>query len=177
MTNHNTQQLEHQKDPASEVQELNRKFENATVEAILDFIWKRFGSEMIIGTGFGPSGAVLMHKLSEMGLPIKVFYLDTHLLFTETYELRDKYAEQYGIQFERVSTDLSVDEQAKKHGDKLWDSNPDKCCFIRKVLPLKNYLKDKKAWVTGVRRDQSEIRKGTGLFEWDSVNEVIKINP
>ncbi|MEX0773254.1 MAG: phosphoadenylyl-sulfate reductase [Balneolales bacterium] len=167
----------HKTNPVSEVQELNRQYENTDVETILSRNWEQYGKEMVIGTGFGASGAVLMHKLYHLELPVTVFYLDTNLLFRQTYELRDDYAEKYKINFERVETDLSVDKQAEKYGEKLWNKSPDQCCHIRKVLPLKHYLTDKQVWVTGVRRDQSASRKNTAVFEWDKQNEVIKINP
>lgn len=164
-------------DPVEEVQELNQRFAKEGVESILRRNWGKYGNEMVIGTGFGASGAILMHTLYLLKIPIKVFYLDTNLLFSQTYELRDKYAEKYDINFERVSTEVSLDEQAEKYGEKLWNKNPDRCCYIRKVLPLNTYLANKQVWVTGVRRDQSASRKNTALFEWDRQNEVIKINP
>lgn len=157
--------------------DLNERFENSSPEEILRWGHQQFGKDMVLGTGFGSSGVLLIHKLFKQQLPVTVFYLDTHLLFSETYTLRDKIEERFNMNIVRVSTNLSVDEQAEKHGDKLWKSDPDKCCYIRKVLPLKKYLKDKKAWVTGVRRSQGDTRKQTRIFEWDPVNEVIKINP
>lgn len=77
----------------------------------------------------------------------------------------------------RVSTDLSLEEQTEQYDDELWKKDPDTCCHIRKVLPLRNFLSDKKAWISGVRRSQSETRKQTQTVEWDPENEVIKINP
>ncbi|MEX2639119.1 MAG: phosphoadenylyl-sulfate reductase [Balneolales bacterium] len=164
-------------DPVKSVEELNERFSDGDVDAILRWGWEVFGNKMVIGTGFGPSGAVLMHKTHQLKLPFKVFYLDTNLLFRQTYELRDRYAELFGVLFERVSTGVSLEDQAGQFGEKLWNTNPDKCCHIRKVLPLQNHLKDKQVWVTGVRRDQSASRKKTRLFEWDSLNEVLKLNP
>src|SRR5690554_7484894 len=50
---------------------------------------------------------------------------------------------------------LSVDEQAEEHGPALWERNPDQCCSIRKVQPLRRFLADKQAWITGIRRSQT----------------------
>lgn len=156
---------------------LNSWFEGKSPAEILRWGFEQFGSEMVLGTGFGVSGVVLIHTVSNLKLPLTVFYLDTSLLFDETYQLRDQLEELFDLQFERVSTKLTIDQQSAILGKELWKSDPDRCCYIRKVLPLRTYLTDKKAWVTGVRRDQSESRQKTRIFEWDPLNEVIKINP
>jgi phosphoadenosine phosphosulfate reductase len=160
-----------------QVQDLNNRFENSHPDEILSWGLETFGHKIVLGTGFGPSGVFLIHRMVTKNIPIHIFYLDTHLLFSETYRLRDELEDTFGISIERVSTKLSLEDQAENYGDELWKSNPDKCCFLRKVLPLKNYLADKEAWVTGVRRSQSDTRKQTDIIEWDPLNEVVKINP
>lgn len=156
---------------------LNKQFEAANPDRVLSWGFKTFRSTMVLGTGFGPSGIFLIDRLQELGFDIPVFYLDTHLLFDETYELRDRIEELFNIRIIRVSTGLSLREQAEKYGEELWKTDPNHCCFLRKVLPLRNYLSDKKAWITGVRRSQSETRRQTQFIEWDPENEVVKINP
>lgn len=156
---------------------LNEQFEVAGPDQVLIWGYHTFGVGMVLGTGFGPSGMFLIYRLWELGIKVPIFYLDTHLLFDETYELKDRVEERFDVQITRVSSDLSLDEQAEKYGDKLWEKNPNQCCYLRKVLPLKNYLSDKKAWITGIRRGQSETRRKTQFVEWDPQNEVIKINP
>ncbi len=162
---------------SSELVRLNREFETAHPDRILEWGAGIFGSKIVLGTGFGPSGMLLIHRLHELGLKTTIFYLDTHLLFNETYDLRDRVEERYDIQITRVSTNLSVKEQEQKYGEELWKNDPDRCCYLRKVRPLRNYLSDKKAWITGVRRNQSETRKQTRIIEWDPENAVVKINP
>ncbi|REL33243.1 phosphoadenylyl-sulfate reductase [Rhodohalobacter sp. SW132] len=159
------------------IRDLNRRFENRHPDELLSWGYREFGREIVLGTGFGLSGVYLIHRLVTQQIPIRIFYLDTHLLFNETYQLRDKIEARFGIEVERVSTNLTLDEQAETYGGELWKSDPDRCCHIRKVLPLKNYLTDKRAWITGVRRNQAVTRKKTQVIEWDPLNEVIKINP
>lgn len=161
----------------NQIREFSEQFENSSPEEILSWGHEKFGRDIVLGTGFGPSGVFLIHRLISNQIPVRIFYLDTHLLFRETYSLRDELEERFDIKIERVSTDLSVEDQKEKYGDELWKSDPDKCCYIRKVLPLKNYLSDKKAWVTGVRRKQAASRELTDVIEWDPLNEVVKINP
>lgn len=174
----NSEQYETDKSISPDLfRDLNARFEESKPEEVLEWGFHHFGQDMVIGTGFGPSGVLLIHRIVTQYIPVTVFYLDTHLLYRETYRLRDELEERFGIEFERVSTHLSVDDQAEKYGDKLWEKNPDKCCYLRKVLPLQNYLADKKSWVTGVRRSQANTRKQTNILEWDPVNRVVKINP
>lgn len=161
----------------SELERLNHKFEKADPIEILNWGFETFGNDMVLGTGFGSSGVYLIHLLRTEGMNIPIFYLDTHLLFDSTYELRDKIEDRYNIRITRVSTDLSLEEQARKFGDELWKRNPNRCCYFRKVLPLRNYLSDKKAWISGIRRSQSETRNGIRIIEWDRGNSVFKINP
>lgn len=162
---------------SGERKKLNARFEHANPIEILQWAWETFGSEVVMGTGFGQSGIVLLHQMSQAVLSIPVFYLDTGLLFDETYDLRDKLETVFNLSFIRVSTDLTLDEQANQYVPELWKINPNKCCFLRKVLPLQNFLKDKTGWITGVRRHQSSSRSQTDVIEWDHMNEVVKINP
>ncbi|WP_138431151.1 phosphoadenylyl-sulfate reductase [Fodinibius saliphilus] len=156
---------------------LNTQFGLAGPDDVLLWGYDTFGTDMVLGTGFGPSGMFLIYRLWELGIEIPIFFLDTHLLFDETYGLKDKVEERFDIRITRVSTRLSLDEQAEEYDEKLWNKDPNKCCYLRKVLPLQNYLSDKKAWITGVRRSQSETRKNTQYVEWDPDNEVVKLNP
>ncbi|MEX0906143.1 MAG: phosphoadenylyl-sulfate reductase [Balneolaceae bacterium] len=156
--------------------ELNAQLSKKEPGEILQWGFRYFGKDMVIGTGFGPSGMLLIHKRVTQNIPVTIFYLDTSLLFTETYRLRDELEERFDIKITAVRG-LSLDEQAEKYGDELWKSDPDKCCHLRKVLPLQRYLSDKKAWVTGVRRSQSGTRSQTNIIEWDPANRVVKINP
>lgn len=158
-------------------QSLSLQFQDAYPDDILRWGYEMFGSKMVLGTGFGPSGMFLIHRIHTLELPISVFYLDTHLLFDETYELRDILEDRFNINITPIVPELSLKEQAEMYGDELWESDPDKCCDLRKVQPLRKYLSDKKGWITGVRRSQSKEREVTQIIEKDPVNDVVKINP
>ena len=129
-----------------------------------------------MATGFGPEGVVLMHLLSRIDRQATVFYLDTDLLFDETYALRDELEARLGLRFTRVHG-LSLEDQASEHGPALWSHNPDQCCQLRKVAPLRRYLASKRAWITAIRREQTPARANAGLVEWDRANGLVKLNP
>ena len=161
---------------AQQLRRLNDRFALIHPDYILRWAFRVFGTEMVLGTGFGPSGVFLIHRLSTLGLATPVFFLDTHLLFDETHALKDELEERYDIQITAVPPSLGLDEQAAEHGPELWKRDPDRCCHLRKVLPLQNYLSDKKAWISGIRRSQGNARRHADMFEWDEKNGVIKIN-
>lgn len=161
----------------AKLHQLNRQFEEAEPGDILAWGNRLFGRDMVLGTGFGSSGVLLIHFLQEHGIDIPVFYLDTDLLFEETYQLKETIEQRYNIKITKVTPELSLEDQAEKYGNELWKRDPNRCCHLRKVQPLRNYLSDKKAWVTGVRRTQSETRTRVQFIEWDDDNDVIKINP
>lgn len=156
---------------------INNQLDQAHPDKILTWGYDAFGDKMQLGTGFGPSGVFLIDRISKLEVDVPVFYLDTQLLFDETYELKEIIEERYGIEITQVKPKYNLEEQAEYFGDELWKKNPNRCCHIRKVLPLRNHLSDKSAWVTGVRRNQSETRKNTNVVEWDPSNKVVKINP
>jgi phosphoadenosine phosphosulfate reductase len=107
----------------------------------------------------------------------RIFYLDTDLLFPETHALRNRLEARYGVRFERRATRVSLSDQTAEYGERLWERQPDLCCHLRKVTPLKEMLSGLRAWVTAVRRDQSPTRANTGLVERDEKFGLIKINP
>ena len=133
--------------------------------------------KVIMGTGFGPPGIVLLDMLFKVTSDISVFYIDTSFLFDQTYELRNKLQDRYGFKFLRISTGMTPEMQAEQYGDKLWEKDPDICCNIRKVIPLKEALKDYDVWITGIRKKQTQVRKEANLIEFESRFEVIKVNP
>jgi phosphoadenosine phosphosulfate reductase len=159
------------------ITKFNERLQDAHPDDILRWCRLTFGEGAVLGTGFGTSGMVLIHRLHSLKLNIPVFYLDTNLLFEETYRLCDELKTRFDVNIIRVSPELSLNEQARRYGEELWNSDPDTCCRIRKVQPLRRFLSDKSAWISGVRRDQSDTRRRTQVIEWDPENRVVKINP
>ncbi|UCC31307.1 MAG: phosphoadenylyl-sulfate reductase, partial [Phycisphaerales bacterium] len=107
-----------------------------------------------------------------------VAYLDTMFLFPETYKLRDRMIEQYPhVEFVNHGTRLTPAEQATLYGEELWKRNPDLCCRLRKVDPMREVMADVDVWITGLRRSQSATRVNLRLIEWDWRYLVLKVNP
>jgi phosphoadenosine phosphosulfate reductase len=160
-----------------ELKAISDQFETVHPESVLRWALEEFESDIALATGFGAEGCVLVHMLAGIDRKARIFYLDTDLLFPQTYELRDQLEKRYGVRFERRSTHLSLAQQAEEHGERLWERQPDLCCYLRKVLPLREALTGLRAWTTAIRRDQSPARAGAGIVERDRRFGVIKVNP
>ncbi len=159
------------------LKKISDDFEDSSPEEILRWGIETFAPSLALATGFGPEGIVLMHLISQIAPETTVFYLDTELLFPETYQLRDELEAQLGIRFTRVHCGLSVDEQAAQHGPELWARDSNRCCQLRKIEPLRRFLATQRAWITAIRRDQTIHRAHAGLVEWDKANGLVKLNP
>jgi phosphoadenosine phosphosulfate reductase len=166
----------------AELQSLEQQFQTQPTEKILAWAWERFGERAAIGTSFQGAGLVMIHLAKEHGLPLPVFTLDTGLLFPETVALKKRLEDFFGIHIESLEPDITVEEQADINGPELWKQNPDLCCTIRKVLPLRDKLSNLSCWITGLRRQQSDSRSGIGILEIYAFDEttgrdIVKLNP
>jgi phosphoadenosine phosphosulfate reductase len=156
---------------------LAEEFEGAPPQAILRWALEEFGADVALATGFGTEGCILVDMVANIDPSARIFYLDTDLLFPETYRLRDRLAARYGVRFERRATPRSLEQQALRHGERLWERDPDLCCRLRKVEPLKEMLSGLRAWITAIRREQSSARASARVIERDAKFGLIKINP
>lgn len=161
----------------AQIQELNTDFIKRSAQELIQWGTEHYKDQLILACSFGPEDIVLLDMLARACAHPKVFYLDTELHFIETYQTRDRLAEKYNIAFIQVLPELSLEEQANEHGDQLWKRNPDVCCNLRKVEPLKKILQEHQAWITGIRREQSITRANAELIEWDSKFDLVKLNP
>ena len=136
-------------------------------ERVLAWAFDNFGEGVAISSAFGAEGMVLIDIASRVRQNFRLFTLDTEFLFPETYNLMDQVEQRYGITIERVYPLNSPEEQERVHGPALWQHNPDQCCNLRKVEPLRRKLSELQAWITSIRRDQTATRAGAGKIEWD----------
>jgi phosphoadenosine phosphosulfate reductase len=158
------------------LESISSELELEPAEAVLRWALREFGADVALATGFGAEGCVLIRMLSEIDRNARMFYLDTDLLFPETYQLIEKLEARYGVRFEKRSS-LSLAAQAERYGERLWERQPDVCCRLRKVEPLREMLSGLRAWITAIRRDQTPARAGARVVERDRKFDLIKINP
>ena len=152
------------------------EIEVLAAEDLLLWAQEEFGDNLCLSCSWQKQSSVLVHMVSELGLDLDVVELDTQLFFKETYETRERLVKRYGLNLIRPHV-LTIAEQHKVEGPNLWESNPDRCCHIRKVEPLIETLVPYDAWVSGIRRDQSPSRATARKVERSERYGVWKIQP
>ena len=167
---------------SSKVAKLNAQFEKKSAEEILAWAANEFGTQIAFASSFGAEDMVVFDLLSKVKPQIRVFTLDTGRLNEETYELMERARQKYNIKIRSYFPDAEKVE--KVEGEKGFYSfresieNRKECCLIRKVEPLGRALSGLKAWVTGLRREQSVTRTDIQKIELDEAHGgILKINP
>jgi len=155
---------------------VNGDFEQKSPREALRWAIDLFSPDISFACSYGADDMVILDMIAKINPKTKVFYLDTDVLFKETYELIEQAAERYGIRAVPYAG-ISLGQQARLYGETLWNVNPDLCCEQRKVKPLLEALKGQRAWITGIRRDQTPTRATAGIVEWDPKFNLVKINP
>jgi phosphoadenosine phosphosulfate reductase len=150
--------------------------ERASAEEVLAYAVETFHPSLYVACSFQKEASVIMDMLIRIEPEARFFTLDTGVLFQETHHTWRTLEERYDITVD-VFKGMSLEEQAERHGDELWNRDPDACCGIRKVSPLEQALSGVDAWVAGVRRDQAPSRAHTQKLHWDDKHELWKVNP
>jgi len=138
-------------------------------------IQELFPGRIALVSSFGAESAVLLHMVAEIDKATPVVFVDTGQLFPETLAYRDELCARLGLTNVIVATPneaLLANEDPEKF---LFASDPDRCCEIRKVLPLAEALEGYEAWITGRKGYQSVTRSTLPLFEAEG--ERVKVNP
>ena len=126
--------------------------ETMPAEDVLRWAYEEFGDRLCLTCSWQKQSSVLVHMVARLELDIPVIELDTHLFFRESYETRDRLVERYGIRLLPPPPLITVAEQHRQEGPNLWETDPDRCCHVRKVEPLFDALAPYGAWISGIRR-------------------------
>lgn len=145
---------------------------------VLDWAYKQYNEDLVYACSFGVEGIVMLDLIARVKDDAKVVFLDTGFHFQETFDLIDKVKKKYPkLNIVLKQPELTKEEQAEKYGDKLWETQPNRCCYYRKVVPLKEVLDGSIAWLSGVRREQGPSRKDTNFVNIDENFHSVKICP
>jgi phosphoadenosine phosphosulfate reductase len=157
---------------------LDERFAETSAEEIIAWVANEYRGRLAISCSFGgPSGMVLVDLALKIDRTIPIVYVDTDYLFPETYATVRAVEEHYGIGVLGFRSALSPHTQELLHGTALWERDPDLCCSLRKVEPMRTALAGYSAYLTGLRRDQSDTRTQTPLVQWDAKFGLLKLNP
>jgi phosphoadenosine phosphosulfate reductase len=165
-----------------EVVLLKKRFEKSEPEAILKWALEKFHPEIALASSFSAEDNVLIDMLCRISSKPRIFTLDTGRLNQETYDVMEAIREKYGIEIEVYFPQAAAIEKiVKEHGVNLFYRSAELrmlCCRVRKVEPLGRALSGLKAWITGLRKEQSFARASLEKVEIDTVNGgIVKINP
>ena len=160
-----------------ELQRISSELEQRSPQDVVRWGIEHFRGGITLACSFGAEDVALVDMIARIDSTVPLFYLDTDYLFPETLEVRDRIVAKYDVQAVAVKPLLTIAEQAAQHGADLYGRQPDLCCKIRKVEPLKRHLGSFQAWISGIRRDQAPTRANAALVEWDKIFNLVKLNP
>jgi len=151
--------------------------ENAEPQEILDWI-TRAVPRVALTSSFGADAVVLLHMVSRLDRDVDVLFLDTGYHFAQTLAFRDELESSFGLTVRNVRPALDVETHERLNGP-LYATDPDRCCALRKVGPLEDALDSYDAWITGIRRSQTEERAAVPVLSTERARtrEIVKVAP
>jgi phosphoadenosine phosphosulfate reductase len=155
--------------------EADARLELSSPQEILSWALATFGDQLCITASMADAVVIDMASRIRPGVP--VIFLETGYHFEETLHTRDLVARRYPVTVHSVVPKQTIAAQDALFGPKLHDRDPDACCNLRKVEPLRRSLDPYLAWASGIRRDETASRRSIGVVEWDSNRAMVKVNP
>ncbi|MGB0098942.1 MAG: phosphoadenylyl-sulfate reductase, partial [Nocardioides sp.] len=135
----------------------------------------------VLANAFGPESLVMTDLISRHGLDIEIVSIDTGRLPEETQALAHSVHQRYGPVITMLGPDADeVSAWTRAHGQNgFYDAVELRlgCCDVRKVQPLRRALAGKRAWLTGLRREQSALRRDLSVESWDESYGLHKFSP
>ena len=160
---------------------LNQDLEKKRPDQIVAWALAEFRGRVAVTSSFGPESGVLLHMVSQADPNTPVLFLETGYHFPETLEYKEALTKLLGLQ---NVMDLKADpkrkaEVVKQYEGVPYERNPDLCCQINKVEPLDEAVKGYDAWLSGIRRHQTDFRKSIRIFEEYKKGEaeLFKVSP
>jgi phosphoadenosine phosphosulfate reductase len=164
---------------AAELRELasiaGPELELAPAELIIEWAVDTFGDRFCVTSSM--ADAVLADLAGRVAPGIDVVFLDTGYHFAETIGTRDAVEATLPVNVLTAKPAQTVAEQDQAYGKDLYKTDPDLCCALRKVAPLRDALETYDAWATGLRRDETHNRVIAPVVGWDERKGKVKVSP
>ncbi len=158
------------------VEKFSAEFEGKTPQEIIEWAADRFSQKMAMSSSFQTQSMPLLHMVTQILPDIPVLFIDTGYHFWETLMFREKIAEDWKLNIIDLYRDSRWDVFARQNIRMLPVEDPNLCCYLHKVQPMQNALKGFKAWISGIRRDQTAVRANAKILELQD-DGLLKINP
>ena len=160
----------------SQIERLSEEFETKTPQEILWWAVDAFWPQIALSSSFQTQSLPLLHMVSRIRRDILIFFLDTGYHFWDTLIFREQLASDWQLNVRDLYRDARWDVFMRQHQRTLPFEDPNLCCFLNKVQPMQKALKDMKAWISGIRRDQTAARTHAKILELQP-DGLLKINP
>jgi phosphoadenosine phosphosulfate reductase len=161
---------------AGEIERLSEEFETKTPQEIIKWAVDTFWPQVALSSSFQTQSVPLLHMAALIRRDILIFFLDTGYHFWETHMFREQLASYWQLNVLDLYRDARWDVFTRQRTRSLPIDDPNLCCFIHKVQPMQKALKDMKAWISGIRRDQTSVRARAKILELQE-DGLLKINP
>ncbi|HVA02789.1 MAG TPA: phosphoadenylyl-sulfate reductase [Acidimicrobiales bacterium] len=151
---------------STEYQRLAAHFEAASAEDVVAWTMERFGRRLSLVSSF--QNCVLVDLVTRVDPKVDIIFLDTGAHFPETMTYVERVETQYQLKVRVITPDADAD---------AWPCGSERCCEFRKTKPLERALEGQEAWMSGIKRVDSETRRATPIVDWDESKGLVKVNP
>jgi phosphoadenosine phosphosulfate reductase len=160
----------------SEVDALSAQFEAKTPQEIIRWAVDTFAPDIAMSTSFQTQSMPLLHMAIQTMPELRIFFLDTGYHFWDTLIFREKMQQEWKLNVVDLYRDSRWDVFARQNTRILPVQDPDLCCYIHKVQPMQKALSGLRAWISGIRRDQTAERSRAKILELQD-DGLLKVNP
>lgn len=143
-----------------------RDFEGADPVAVISWAVEHFKDGVVMASSF--QDAVLLEMAATVTPELEIIFLDTKFHFPETLAYMRHCAQLYNLNVKVLEPAISID---------AYPCGSEHCCDYRKVAPMNDYLAQKQAWITGLKRVDTPERANTPVISYDEARGLVKINP
>jgi phosphoadenosine phosphosulfate reductase len=163
--------------PDCDLDSLNAEFERRHALDIIEWAAEEFGHDLALSSSFGADSAVMLHLCTQVKPDIRVIAVDTGFLFPETYTFAEDLRSRLKLNLLYYRPKVQREMFLEEHG-KMWRSSPDSCCAMNKREPFDRAKRELglRAWLTGIRREQSATRRNAPIVQRDHMG-LVKLCP
>ncbi len=149
-----------------EIASLSKDFETASPQEIIQWAVDEFCPNIVLSSSFQTQSVPLLYMVKEIQPKMRIYFLDTGMHFWDTLIFREHLDQIWDLNIVDLRPDKKWHAVLRHFGTDLPDTDPNLCCYIRKVQPMQKAMKGLDAWITGIRRDQTENRAHAQILEY-----------
>ncbi len=159
-----------------EIASLSAQFETKTPQEIIQWAVDACSPEVAMSTSFQTQSMPLLHMVTRIMPGIRIFFLDTGYHFWDTLIFREHIQHEWDLNVVELYRDARWDVFVRQNARTLPLQDANLCCYIHKVQPMQKALGSLKAWITGIRREQTAERAHAQILEYQD-DTLLKVNP